>query len=229
MISDSDARLPTRLLALTFAALLLSACAELSFEVLSDKPAAKNGTEAATPRPSPRADFGVSIEELNEYAAGRDVSWEVSWAGGARAEYVAVSPIGGSARNALTVAVSARDGQVAKITGRIGRRWIDERQYNRFYGELSSFFDHALAGRTRDFALDRWVENIHLSNRLAPRGAWSFVTEREEDVVVSYVLTDGDLAFVATADPNCAAEVEKGPEVWRFGPPEGICGGVFPR
>jgi len=42
-------------------------------------------------------------------------------------------------------------------------------------------------------------------------------------------LTDGDLAFVATADPKCAAAVEKGPEVWRFGPPEGTCGGVFPR
>jgi hypothetical protein len=37
-------------------------------------------------------------------------------------------------------------------------------------------------------------------------------------------LTDGDLAFVATADPECVTEVIKGPEVWRFGPPEGICG-----
>ncbi len=229
MISDSDARLSTRLLALTFAALLLTACAELPFGVSTEKPEEPIGTEAATPRPSPRADLGVTIDQLNTYAAGRDVSWEVTWAGGARAEYVAVSPIGGSAQNALTIAVSARDGQVATITGRIGRRWIDARQYDRFYGELTSFFDHALAGRTRDFALDRWVENIHLSNRLTRRGAWSFVTDREEDVVVSYVLTDGDLAFVATANPKCATEVVKGPEVWRFGPPEGICGGVFPR
>ncbi|MGB0570751.1 MAG: hypothetical protein ACPGQM_01595 [Alphaproteobacteria bacterium] len=128
MISGSDARLSTRLLALTFAALLLSACAELPFEVFSDKPTEKNGTEAAAPRPSPRADFGVTIEGLNAYAAGRDVSWEVTWAGSARAEYVAVSTIGGSAQNTLTISVSARDGQVAMITGRIGRRWIDERQ-----------------------------------------------------------------------------------------------------
>ena len=234
MIASSQRRLPMSSLSLSFAALLmLSACAELPFGMSSDKPAdrtpEKNGTEAATPRPSPRADLGVTIEGLNTYAAGRDVSWEVTWAGGARAEYVAVSPIGGSAQNALTVAVSAQAGQVDTITGRIGRRWIDERQYERFYGELSAFFDHALQGRTRDFALDRWVENIHLSNRLERRGAWAFATETQTGVVISYVLTDGDLAFVATVDPDCAAQVTKGPEVWRFGPPDGICGGVFPR
>lgn len=230
MIAGYETRRPIRSLTIPVAALfLLTACAELPFGVSADKPAEKSGTEAATPRPSPRADFGVTIDGLNEYAAGRDVSWEVTPAGAARAEYVAVSPIGGSAQNAVTVSVSVRDGRVGTITGRIGRRWIDERQYDRFYGELTAFFDHALAGRTRDFALDRWVENIHLSNGLERRRGWSFATATEDGVVVSYVLTDGDLAFVATADPACAAEVLKGPEVWRFGPPDGICGGVFPR
>lgn len=230
MSAAYDASLPSRSLALTFATLLLlTACAELPLGISAEKTAERNGTEAATPRPSPRADLGVTIEGLNAYAAGRDVSWEVSWAGGARAEYVAVSLIGGSAQNALTIAVSARGDHVETITGRIGRRWIDARQYERFYGELTGFFDHVLQGRTRDFALDRWVENIHLSNRLTRRGAWAFATETEEDVVLSYVLTDGDLAFVATADPECAEEVLKGPEVWLFGPPDGICGGVFPR
>ena len=223
-----------RSLVVLFAALLiLTACAELPFGISLEKPQdrtqERSNTEAATPRPSPRGDLGVTIDGLNKYAAGRDVSWEVTPAGAARAEYVAVSPIGGSAQNAVTVSVSARDGRVDTITGRIGRRWIDERQYDRFYGELTAFFDHALAGRTRDFALDRWVENIHLSNGLERRGSWSFATATQDDVVVSYVLTDGDLAFVATADPACAADVVKGPEVWRFGPPDGICGGVFPR
>ena len=226
----SKQRNPMRRLVLPVTALLiLSACAELPFGISTDKTAARNGTEAATPRPSPRADFGVTIGELNGYTSGRDVSWEVTPAGAARAEYVAVSPIGGSAQNAVTVSVSVRDGRVGTITGRIGRRWIDERQYDRFYGELTAFFDHALAGRTRAFALDRWVENIHLSNGLERRGSWSFATATEDGVVVSYVLTEGDLAFVATADPACAADVVKGPEVWRFGPPDGICGGVFPR
>ena len=163
------------------------------------------------------------------YAAGRDVSWDVTQAASGRAEYVAVSPIGGGAQNALTVSVSARDGEVDTITGRIGRRWIDERQYERFYGELTGFFDHVLQRRARDFALDSWVENIHLSNGLERRGSWAFATETQTGVVVSYVLTDGDLAFVATVDPECAAQVAKGPETWRFGPPDGICGGVFPR
>jgi hypothetical protein len=126
-------------------------------------------------------------------------------------------------------AVSAHGGQVDTVTGRIGRRWIDERQYERFYGELTAFFDHALQGRPRDFELDRWVENIHLSNRLERRGSWAFATEAESGVLVSYVLTDGALAFVATADPECAVQIAKGPEVWRFGLPDGICGGVFPR
>lgn len=226
MIAGYDARVPIKSMALTIAALLiLSACAELPFGNLLDR----NGTAAATPRPSPRVDFGVTIDGLSDYAADRDVTWEVTQAGPQRAEYVAVSPIGGGAQNALTVSVSARDGQVDTITGRIGRRWIDERQYERFYGELTGFFDHALQGRTRDFALDSWVENIHLSNRLEQRGSWAFATETQTGVVVSYVLTDGDLAFVATVDPECAVQVAKGPEVWRFGPPDGICGGVFPH
>lgn len=211
------------------ALLILSACTELPLGISTEKTVESNGTEAAMPRPSPRSDLGVTIEGLNAYAAGRDVSWEVTWAGGARAEYVAVSPIGGGEQNALTVSVSGSNGQVDTITARIGRRWIDERQYERFYGELTSFFDHALQRRARDFALDRWVENIHLSNRLEQRGAWAFATETQTGVLVSYVLTDGDLAFVATVDPECAAQVAKGPEVWRFGPPGGICGGVFPH
>lgn len=201
----------------------------MPFGLSAEKTTAPNGTAAAVPKPSPRTDFGITIESLSDYAAGRDVSWEVTQAGPRRAEYVAVSPIGGGAQNALTVAVSARDGQVDTITGRIGRRWIDERQYERFYGELAGFFDHVLQRRARDFALDRWVENIHLSNRLEPRGAWSFATEARSGVQLSYVLTDGDLAFVATVSPDCAAEVASGPETWRFGPPDGICGGVFPR
>jgi hypothetical protein len=212
------------------AVVLLAGCAELPFGISTEKTAERNGTAAATPKPSPRVDFGVTIDALSAYAAGRNMTWEVTQAGSQRAEYVAVSPIGGGAQNALTVSVSARDKQVDTITGRIGRRWIDERQYELFYGELTGFFDYALQRRTRDFALDSWVENIHLSNRLERRGDWAFVTQTQPtSVVVSYVLTYGDLAFVATVDPECAAQVAKGPEVWRFGPPEGICGGVFPR
>ncbi len=223
-----------RTLALTFVALLLlSACAELPFGLSTVKTADRtpepSGTETATPRTSPRADFGVTIDGLSAYAAGRDVTWEVTQAGPQRAEYVAVSPIGGGAQNALTVSVSGSAGQVDTISGRIGRRWIDERQYERFYGELTGFFDHVLQRRARDFALDSWVENIHLSNRLEQPGSWSFATESQTGVLISYVLTDGDLAFVATVDPECAVQVAKGPEVWRFGPPDGICGGVFPR
>lgn len=211
------------------ALLILSACAELPFGISLEKPADKNSTEAAIPRPSPRADLGVTIDGLSAYASGRELTWEVTQNGPGRAEYVAARPIGGGEQRALTVSVSASAGQVDTITARIGRRWIDERQYERFYGELTAFFDHALQGRTRDFELDRWVENIHLSNRLERRGSWAFATETESGVLVSYVLTDGDLAFVATADPECAVQIAKGPEVWRFGPPDGICGGVFPR
>ncbi|MBT6308682.1 MAG: hypothetical protein HOJ20_02520 [Rhodospirillaceae bacterium] len=230
MITGYDGRLPIRSMALTFAALLiLSACANLPFGISTETTAERNGTEAATPRPTPRADFGVTIDGLGAYASGRDVTWEVTRTGPRRADYVAASPIGGGEQNALVVSVSAGDGWVDTITGRIGRRWIDERQYERFYGELTGFFDHVMQHRPRDFALDRWVENIHLSNRLERRGAWAFATETQTGVVISYVLTDGDLAFVATVDPDCAAQVTKGPEVWRFGPPDGICGGVFPR
>ena len=226
MIASSQLRRSKRSLVISIAALLmLTACTDLLFE----NPFDRNGTEAATPRPSPRADLGVTIDELSAYASGRDVNWEVTRTGPGHAEYVAERPIGGGEQSAVTVSVSALNGQVDTITGRIGRRWTDERQYERFYGELTAFFDHALQGRTRDFALDRWAENIHLSNRLERRGAWAFVTETESDVVVSYVLTDGDLAFVATAEPECAAQIARGPEVWRFGPPDGICGGVFPR
>lgn len=234
MIANFQACRPKRKLLISFAALLvLSACTELGlenpFDRTADPEADRNGTEAATPRPSPRTDLGVTIDGLNAYTAGRDMTWAVTRTGRGRAEYIAGPPIGGDEQPAVTVSVSALEGQVDTITGRIGRRWADERQYERFYGELTAFFDHALQGRTRDFELDRWVQNIHLSNRLERRGAWAHATESEESVLVSYVLTDSDLAFVATADPECAAQIAKGPEVWRFGPPEGICGGVFPR
>jgi len=170
---------------LVAALLVLSACAELPFGISSHKPADTNSTEAATPRPSPRADLGVTIDSLSAYASGRELTWEVTQNGPARAEYFAARPIGGGEQRAVTVSVSAHGGQVDTVTGRIGRRWIDERQYERFYGELTAFFDHALQGRTRDFELDRWVENIHLSNRLERRGSWAFATEAESGVLVS--------------------------------------------
>lgn len=172
-------------------------------------------------------DFGITIDGLSAYASGRDVTWEVTLAGPQRAEYVAVSPIGGGAQNALTVSVSARDKQVDTITGRIERRWIDECQYERFHGELTGFFDHALQRRTRDFALDSWVENIHLSNRLEQRGSWSFVTESQTGVVVSYVLTDGDLAFVATVARNVQHRSQKSPKCGVSGRRKGYVAGCF--
>lgn len=234
MIASGESRHFSKSVSLSFAALLiLTGCAELPFGIPTDKPEAHTtksvGTETATPRPSPRVGLGITVDALSAYAAGRELAWMARPLGARSVEYSAARPIGGGGQPGVTVSVAETAGQVDTVTGRIGRRWVDARQYDRFYGELTAFFDHALARRTRDFELDRWVRNIHLSNRLERRGDWSFATRAEDGVVISYVVTDWDLSFVATADADCAAEIGKGPEVWRFGPPDGICGGVFPR
>lgn len=207
------------------ALLLLTACSGNPFAGRGDT----HDTADAAPKETPRSDFGSTIDDLSVLAAGSPVAWRAVPIGGAGAEFAAFRTSRTNVEPDVSLRVVTAEGRIDTVAGRIGRRWIDERQHDRYFGELSALFGRAVNGRVRDFDLDRWVENVHLSNRLTRRGAWSFVTDEMDGMTLSYVLTDGFQAFVATVDPDCADQVSKGPEVWYFGPTAETCGGVVPR
>lgn len=206
--------------------LALGACAQLFFDnPFSGAP----DTATAAPKEPPRADFGSTIAGLDGAAAASLVAWRAEPKGDGLIEYAAFRADRSQRVPAATLRVNGPGDRVDTVAARISRQWIDEGQYERYFRELSALFGQALNGRAGDFDLDRWVRNVHLSNGLVSRGAWSFATIEADGVTVSYVLSEGIQAFVATVNPECAADVEKGPEVWRFGPSAGICGGVFPQ